>query len=334
VAVIFFDETGLNTLPPGIRVTVYPAGARQTPPNVAFRGYTQMGGVLNAPLQGAVAYSAVFYGSIAPTQQVSFAANALPGTNTVVAVPGYRAPFLSAGGYSAELQHRYPRGWATTPGTPPVLPSFMAALAALLAYIDNSEQQQILADLRLQTSQGAALDSWAYDFFGEYLLRYTNEADSIYYQRILAAFGEHTTLAAIQNIVNLFYQATAAQTLLELNPSFAWDTLGIFDFRGGFDILGAQGNIVIPSVLVWDGQSSPSLASQWNIISRQFVIQIGFNENVAAWFLDQAHLDFETVLIDYGTGILSTSPPDVRLGALVDLFKATGTQPLYLTSST
>lgn len=334
MAVVFYDETGINTLPPGILVTVYPKNAQQTPPNVVYRGYTQLGGVLNASLQGAVAYTAVFYGNIAPSQQSTFVANAMPGANTVVNVSGYRSPFMSAGGYAATLLQKYPRLWAKTPGSPPVLPSLFAAFAAILAYIDNEQQQQILADERLQTSQGSALDSWAFDFFGEYLLRYPSEIDPIYFQRILAGFGPHTTLAAIQNIVNLFYQATAAQTLIELNPSFAWNTLGIFDFRGGFDVLAPNSDVVIPTVLVWDCQSSPTQASEWKIASGQFVIQIGFNENVASWFLDWAHLDFETVLLDYGSGTLSTSPPDPRLGALVDLFKAEGYQPLYLTSST
>jgi hypothetical protein len=49
--------------------------------------------------------------------------------------------------------------------------------------------------------------------------------------------------------------------------------------------------------------------------------------------LDNSFLDDNTYLISPNAFTLSETPPDARLGALVNLVKAGGTWPLYLTAN-
>jgi len=107
--------------------------------------------------------------------------------------------------------------------------------------------------------------------------------------------------------------------------------------QGGLDVSSpftAQAGI--PKIHVWDLQSCPDLANQWNVNpdndDASFVIQIG-SANSTGWMLDNSYLDDNTYLIDPNVWTLSSNPPDARLGALVNFVKAGGTWPLYLTAN-
>lgn len=340
--VIFYDETTENVLPPGILVQIYGQDASQTPENVLYSGYIGLGGILNQSVQGAVAYTAVFQGTQAPNAPQDFQGNALPGADTIVTVDGYRSPTLTAAGYRDELINLFPKDRANDTARSPggVVYAQMGGIGAVLAALD-ANQQKILASERLPTcvdpkgGPSANLDSWAYDFFGNYLLRFLGETDQIYYSRVLAGLGPRCTLAAIEQVVNQFYLATVAVRALEQDENLAYDIIGAFNVSGGFDIYAAPPSLaqLIPAVKVWDAQSNPTLAAQYGIAPPQFVVNIGFS-GVQGWFLDHSHLDIETFLIDGNEVTTSTTPPDPRLGALVNLVKGGGTQPLYQTYST
>lgn len=64
--VTFYDETGINPLPPGILVTFYPSGAAQTAANIVAQGYTQIGGFVAFDGMQDVNYVATFYGRQGP----------------------------------------------------------------------------------------------------------------------------------------------------------------------------------------------------------------------------------------------------------------------------
>jgi hypothetical protein len=330
-SVYFNDETGKNPLPPGVLVSIYLAGMAQTAGNVVYSGYTQLGGVISFNPKAAVQYVASFYGALGPSTTQAFFGSAQGGVSTVVSVQKYRSPFLSQAGYvDAQIQHWPPGRFgdaALEPGG--VAYALAYTFAYLLAYFDI-ETQQTLSSERIQTCVAAQIDSWAFDFFGQYVLRYPGESDAIYLTRILSLFGPRCTIPAIQQVVQQFYVATALQTQQELQQNLAADIVGAADISGGADVYIAPTPIdeLIPDVTVWDAQSNPALAQTYDICPPQFVVQIAF-DNSQGWFLDYSFLDFDTFLTNGGALVVSDAAPDPRLGALVSLVKACGTKPMY-----
>lgn len=360
--VICFDETGVSPLPPGILVTissVTPAApsiklltesgnilttesgielsvAPATPQTqtIAYSGYTQLGGTVGFTPMAAVPYVATFYGTLGPSTPQSFNGASKPGQVTTVSVAGYRAPFLSQGGYiGAQMQHWPPQRFPDSALQPNGVAYALAyTFAYLLAYFDV-ETQQTLASERIQTCVASQIDSWAFDFFGNYLLRFPGESDAIYLGRILSMFGPRCAIDAIQQVVQQFYVATALQTQLQQQQNIAADIIGAADISGGADVYIPPTPIdqLIPNVTVWDAQSNPTLAQTYNICPPQFVVQINF-DNSAGWFLDYGYLDYDSFLTSGGAVSVSTTPPDPRLGALVNLVKAAGYKPMYAVS--
>lgn len=325
------DETGLSPLPPGILVTIATASGV-----IVGSGYTQIGGTVDVELGGAIEYVATFAGNGAPTQAQAFVGNAQPNVTTSVAVVGYISPFMSSAGQANALSRNYVRKWlgdaAKQRGG--LAQALFAALGWALGQLD-SQEMQIIAAQRPQTAKGIALDSWVYDFLGNYLLRYLDESDAIYYTRALAVLKPgRTTLAAISQIVTSFYVATAQQRLQQtIDANLGFDTdFGAFDSNlGAYDQLVAAGGLLIPVISVWDTQSNLALAQQYGVYPGQFVVQIGFSGAAAGWFLDYSGLDINAVLIDGAFVSTSTTPPDPRLGALVNFIKGAGYLPLYQT---
>jgi hypothetical protein len=324
----FFDETGVNPISPGVGVSV----ALATTGEVVGSGFVGTNGAVTVPVRGATAYVATFTGSQAPKVTAVFAGSAVPSTDTIVSVIGHRSPSLSLTGYTQTLAALYPKGWVSDTALQPGgnayagLESFGSALAQL-----DFQAQQLTAAARLATAQGSDIDSWAYDFFGTFLLRYLGEDDATYLSRVLAAFGPRLTLAAIEQIVNQFFVATLQERIAALEVELGFDTTGGYDTRGGYDIIVPPPQIqaLIPVVSCWDKQSNPTLATLYSVAEPQFVISIGFTGAVTSWFLDHSHLDIETFLVDGNTVSISSTPPDPRLGALVNLVKAAGYSPLY-----
>lgn len=329
MAVIFMDESGLNPLPPGIFATIAtPDGT------VVGSGYIRYGGALNVTVQGAVQYVAVFSGEQAPTVNAPFSGSPL-GTTTTVTVLGYRAPSLTQAGYASLLFDFYTRNWLGSTTRNPGSNAFalFSSLAEAPSTLD-AQASALQGAMRAYTAIGADLDSWAADFFGTALPRYAQEDDPTYLSRILAAFGPRCTLAAIQQIVVQFYAATLAARIAASQENLAFDTAGGYDTRGGYDtyVIAQTAAALSPSVAVWDAASRPDLASQYSISAPQFVIAVAFSDQAAGWFLDYSALDISTTLIDSGTASFSSSPPDARLAPLVNLVKAGGTTPVYMTS--
>lgn len=62
----FFDETGLNPLPVGVMVSIYPAFGPRTAQTLVGSGFIGIGGYVNITLQPNVQYVAIFNGSQAP----------------------------------------------------------------------------------------------------------------------------------------------------------------------------------------------------------------------------------------------------------------------------
>lgn len=325
---IFYDETGLNPLPAGIQVFIYPATGPQT---LVASGWTQPGGVVPFTLSNAVNYSGIFLGRQAPPNQVVVG-------GATFACQGYSSPSLSQAGYIAEQAQLLPGGWfgetATVAGgnTFPIL----QGNAALLAALDTMAQYEI-GKMRLQSSAGTDVDSWARDFLGTSLQRFYNESDLVYIGRVEAALAaEKCTIPAIQAAVEGFYTAIAPEMALAEVPNIAYDSgQGGYDTgRGGYDAVFAAPSIasVMPTILVWDRMTQPALAAEYGVSEPQFVISIGFADPEGwAWYLDNSYLDNDTFLIaSASSATLLPTAPDPRLGALVNFTKAAGTEPLYL----
>ena len=329
--IVLVDETGLNPLPPGILVTVTTANGL-----AVGSGYTQLGGSADIPLGGAIEYIATFAGVGAPTTPQAFVGNAQPNVTTTVPVKGYLSPFLSAAGHTNSITRWYVRKWlgdaAKQPGG--LAQALFTAFGWALGQLDT-EEMQILAAQRAQTAQGPALDSWVYDFLGNYLLRFLDEPDAIYYTRALATLKPgRTTLAAISQIVTSFYVATANQKMQQIiAANLAYDSdFGAYDSNlGAYDQIVTAAGGLIPVIAVWDTQSNLALAETYGVFPGQFVVQIGFTGVAAGWYLDNSALDISAVLIDGKDVQTSTTPPDARLGALVNFIKGVGYLPLYQT---
>lgn len=333
--VIFLDETGLNPLPPGVLVSIYPAGAAQTAGNVVYSGYTQLGGMIAFNPQAAVPYVAGFYGTLGPQSTQPFYGASRPGQVTTVSVSGYISPFLSQAGYTQQQIAHWPPGRFGEAALAPdgVAYALAYTFAYLLAYFDI-ETEQTLSASRIQTCIAGQIDSWALDFFGPYLPRYPGESDAIYLSRILSMFGPRCTIAAIQQVVEQFYVATAVQTQQEQQENLAFGVTGGYGTRGGYGIYVPPTPIseLIPGVTVWDAQSNPTSAMQYGICPPQFVVQIDF-DGTQGWYLDEGYLDIDSFLTNGGALSISSTAPDPRIGALVSLVKACGTQAMYGVSS-
>ena len=335
MSLIFVDETtGTSPLPPGIQVSLYPPGPQNASTLIA-QAFTLIGGTCAIDVAAATNYVAVFNLSFeAPQVSVAFTGS---GANPqTVPVTGYVSPTLSQASWINVQLGLYPNNWyvSQAQGTMPF--GFAVIYAAALGALDVFSQTTQGAD-RLQSCFGNEIDTWALDFFGQWLPRYDEESDASYYARILAALqAPKCTLAALQNVTLAFYTATALESGMSQSQNLTFDGQGGLDTWGGFDV--SQGFMAnIPAVFVWDRQSRPDLANQYSVNPGNddgtFVIQIGTSpadEN--AWYLDHSHLDYEAFLLNIGAYSLSPTAPDPRLAALINFVKAGGCKPLYATA--
>jgi hypothetical protein len=348
MALQFFDETGVNALPAGIRVTVYqPQDPIQKPSDFITQlgvligsAFTTPGGNCAVDVQTAVSYIAVFdMSGQAPGEQISgippFVEFIGGGSDpTTIVIPGYRSPTLSTTGYANNMAALWPRGWFTDGLVSPGIAYGIAILKAAIFAQADAFGELIHGALRLQSSAGSQIDTWAYDFFGGNLPRYQGETDASYYARILIALqAPKTTLFDIQAMAQAFYNAITGGIGQGAMMGDVLDISGGLDVVGGLDITQGGSAIDTPQVYVWDRQSRPDLANLYNVNPNNndgsFVIQVGI-VNALVWFLDNSYLDNDTYLSDPNSFTLSGNPPDPRLGALVNFVKAGGTKPLYL----
>jgi hypothetical protein len=354
MALQFLDEAG-NALPAGVRVTVYQPngnvpGAIAPPPLGAFIGqaFTTPGGLCNINVMQSVPYIALFdMSSQAPTSIPGFSGSGAGsgfagfsgGTGTtVVTLSGYRSPTLSTAGYAQLQTALWPKGWFADTARRPGGNAYGVGVlvGAMIAQVD-SFFEVVHGALRLPSCVGPQVDSWARDFFGPYLPRYQGESDAVYVSRIYTALQlPKTTLQEIQAMVQGFYMAIAQELGYGMGGGQTLDLTGALDVQGGADISGPfQPSQLSPTVYVWDRQSRPDLANQYNINQHNndgsFVIQVGL-AFASGWNLDYSYLDYNAWLINPNQYTLSNSPPDPRLGALVAFCKAGGAWPRYLTA--
>jgi hypothetical protein len=342
----FNDEVG-NPLPAGVQVTVFPAPTAHLP-NLSMNSgpigtdWTQAGGLCpNLYVKTGLSYVAFFFGRQGPLFAQPFAGGG--SSTTIVPCMQYRSPSMTETNW-AQLQTKtlWPKGntvwwgdqyrepgggvaWATAYG-----------IASVMRWLDCNAQNQLQA-ARLQSSQDSDVDTWAADFLGPVGVRYLAETDPWYKARIYALLSKpNTTVAAIQAIASLFYAWLATQLGLGQSGGQALDVLGGLDVQGGLDITSitpSQG--IVPTVYVWDRQTRPDLANQYNVNPNNndgsVVIQVGLAYTVA-WQLDNSFLDVNTFLINPNEFTLSDTAPDPRLGMLVNFKKAGGAWPRYLSA--
>ena len=323
----------------GVEVKLYPEGVPPSDANLIGTDWTQSGGLCpNLFAVDGQSYVAFFTGRQGPATAQEFTGD---GTNpTVVDCLPYRAPSLTTDNYASLITQRLlPKGvswWGDQylqPGGG-IAWAMARAMGAMLQFFDSSTQDRLQA-ARLQSSAGGDVDTWAFDFLGQYVPRFTGESDQSFKNRIYAALANpKTTLASIYAMVLAFYTAveTSAGGALAFDAPF-----GAFDAPvGAFDLSTAGGGS-LPSISVWDHHSRPDLDALYKISKRfgvgWFVIQAGFNlPALRAWYLDYGYVDYDSFLIDINNWNASTTPPDPRLGELVNFVKAEGTKPIYLTT--
>jgi hypothetical protein len=333
----FYDETGINPLPAGIEVSVYPGTGPQTPATLVGTAFTIAGGTAAISVNQAVPYVATFFGTQAPTEAQAFSGGATEPTN--VTVQAYRSPSMSVEGYTQAQIQFWPNGWFSESAQAPggIAWAVAQGLSAGLAFLDTQGQTE-LERMRLQSCVGPEIDSWAVDFLGSFLPRYDQESDADYRGRVIAALATpKCTIAAITAVVKAFYSAIAATLAQQMVQNLSFNQDGGFNTGGGFNVGfdAPSPAAVIPDVYVWDRQTRPDLADEFNVNPNNndgtFVIQIGYkNPFMLAWFLDNAYLDNTTYLLAEVNDVQpSPTPPDPRLGPLVQLTKSEGTRPLY-----
>ncbi len=325
---LFVDETGASPLQPGIRVTVTdPNGNTQT-------GYTIAGGAVPAiALANGMMYVATFYAERGPTAPQSFLS--APSGNTVVTVLSYRSPNLSASAAQQLLAEVFPRGRANPQGAPNTF-AIQSALGASDAALD-SELQLVHGALRLLSSSGSAIDSWALDFLGPSVIpRATAEPDVTYMNRILAwlliPFG---TLYGLQLAINM-YLATYV-TGGTISGSQALDAQGALGVEGGLDGHSQTSRVAIPTVLVFDSISNPPMAKAVGLIAAdaQFCIFLAYPgaSGSPGWELGVSEIDVNAFL---GSGVAPSivGPPSPDFAALVQLVKPGGSVAVYASNQT
>lgn len=336
-----YDETGLNPLPAGVQVSVYPSTGAQNASTLVGTAFTTAGGLCDIDVVAAQNYVAVFYSQQGPTEPQTFTAS---GIDSDVVCGSYISPARSQAGFTLAEAGVLPKGpgWFSDAAKQPggVAYPVLFALAYVLELLSLQEQVNI-ESMRFQScATDAEIDSFAYQYVGGFVPRYgaDGETGKSYRARVIALLsGQKTTLAGIQAIVNAFYLAIVAELASMYAPNFTFGNFGGYSSSGGFNqTFDVDPADILPTVLVWDRQSRPDLADRYNVNpsndNGDFVIEIGFNPLFPnAWFLDHSHIGLETFLIDNTTVDLSDTAPDPRLGALVDLVKQGGCHPLYLT---
>lgn len=308
MALQFLDQTGLNPLPPGIVVTLTSIAG-----TIVASGYIQAGGFSTTGVS-AGSFVASFVGSEAPTTSVSFTST---GASAIVTVPNYQSPAYSIFGYASEAAFDLPKLWFLDPLNTGLFPNNIGKnLYSLLLGISgplgtqDAQNQQVGGALRLQPSQGASIDSFAYDFFAGVFYRFSTlgETDSQWISRIEAIFStQKATVPGLQAILNVFWPwiilqiLTATQNLGEDTQFGGEDSIGGEDFASnalsggsftagqaiGEDAFGgedtgttfedAPGPQILPPVpVVFDLVTNPTLAGYLGLTLGQFCVYIQY----------------------------------------------------------
>jgi hypothetical protein len=229
----FLDPNG-NQLPAGVRVQVF-SGSNTLGSLVLdqFLGYgaTTTGSLLAT----STTYTASFIGTQAPSNATTFTTPASSGATASVTITGYHSPDLTQANIAVAEAALWPRGWFSSSAMTSGGVAYNVAYAAAWALQQIDEQHQIVTEMmRLQSSIGQDIDTWAYDFFGNNLPRNAGESDSAYITRIQTMLAiKQSTPAGLNTVANLFGTAwinepwrTAETGAWDTNGVFAWDSVG------------------------------------------------------------------------------------------------------------
>jgi hypothetical protein len=343
--IAFVDESGLSNLPAGLLATVY-SGAIPISANIVGTAYLQTGGIATfANVQPNSEYCATFVGAVTqspPTTALCVFTTPSTGASTAI-VLGYVSPTLSIAGYAAAQTSLYPLNRFSPAALAPGGTAYALAygLAALLARLDL-QTQTTRAALRLQSCQGGAIDSWAYDFLGNFFTRCPIDTDASWYNEILAILQTpKTTIGGLQSILKTFLPCI----LFNFKPmTVAFDTEGSVDNYGGVDEVPTQIPVAptipigadnyggvdtqgfvdaptpavqTPAVSVFDSQSNPALSATIspNIVPGQFCVYFSYPGYTDA-------------------NIRPIAPLTPLLAQIVGLWKASGVKAIYATNLT
>ncbi len=258
-----------NPLPAGISVAFYGGNTVSSESYTGVTGYTTVGGLVSVTLQPNQLYTTVFNGDQAPNVYGQFTTDGLGNATTPGLFPGsvgapcsvigYRSPSLSTMGYTFEEVNLWPSGWFSSSAKSFGGNAFAVAagLGAMLGTLDYMGQA-ILSLMRLQTLAGAlysentefnlqgkyvpgigilnhdfissAIDSWAFDFFGDLWTRQAGMSDAQWVSLILATLQTpKTTLAGIQQILTAWAPWYAGSIGTGSSPSLGYDDFGGMD---------------------------------------------------------------------------------------------------------
>jgi hypothetical protein len=297
------DAGGVNPLPPGVLVRVYPVNAQQNPQTLVDSGYTLIGGSVQLDLPLSTAFVAVFIGSQAPRQAIAFtsAASSSDTAALTIRVNPYTSPVLSQAGYASSVKGLYPTNWLANES--PIADDLCSSIGIVFAAVDQQEQKA-LAAMRIYTCEDVQLDSWAQDFLGDFPRYqsepYTLEGDNHYRARIIVALiTPNCTLNAIQSKV---------QAYIDGNPAAQQGT-----------------------VIVFDLQSNPTLAAQVGIVDGdgKFCVLLPSTTNHAlAFFVNRSYLNRNSYLIALGEASVATDV-DPNIIDIVNRTKVGGYRPIY-----
>jgi hypothetical protein len=317
-----YDETGEQTLPPGILVTVSTLAG--TPRDRSYwdesnydemvfdqngspvgAAYTGVGGVVVLPdntLIDGLTYTVSFRGNLGPQTSIPFTYSVSSPNVTILeyVVPEFA---LDADGWQSAAVAIGPLPTWFLGSASPVASSMLKGYAAVEVSL-GSETKTVLAALRPQTSVGDDLVSLAADFFGAYLPKRQGESDSAYYGRFLANFKQRSTLPDVKAAVLDFFANDQA------------------DNSASHD--------------VFDYMSDPARAAYYQLDgdAAEFAI-ISYFPNSApnhAWFIGQSFIGQNTVLRDPWAYTKSTIAPFPLLGQRIEQHRAKGTRPVYISS--
>lgn len=218
-------------------------------------------------------------------------------------------PTYDADYYAQRVFSTFPKAWGAQTTFQPGgnLYEFVKAVCAPCVTLKNAINYAVL-QTRISTATDSNLDTISSDYFGQSLPRLPSEPDASFRARILDALtSPRVTIAAIQNACQLYV-----------------------DY---FNALPQNSSRVIAAIYVFDGQTNPDLAATIGLADGSFVINFQYPTNVSyAWELGANYLGYDSYLISTGLTVL-TSGVDPNLQAIVNLYKAEGTTPVYASSA-
>lgn len=333
----FLDYVG-NPMAAGVRVQLYSPTAQQIPENVLATDWTRPNGLCPdlTPTAG-TQYVAVFRGRQGPVVQVTFTGGVT--APTIVTVPQYQSPTLTTTNWALlQTLVLWNKSRIATWSDAARQPGGMAfALAAGIgAQVDllDDPAQDFLSAARVQSSSGADIDSWFYDFLGYYVTRFPNQSDDAWRTLGMAILAlQRNVIPSIEFMVKAYYAAIQGNFIP--GPNLGSDTAGGSDTSGGSDhgFQNPSGSLANPTISVWDKMTQPHLAAIYGIAEPQFVIELGTPPSTRELLGSDTAGGSDTQgaserpLNPY---TLTNGAPDPRLAALVNFVKAAGTQPMYL----